>query len=81
MNTETQDIELITHYPLEYAQEAMVLLRRLRAMKLQSQESFPALQDALNDSQNVFQVISSLERIAFPNQPETYSDLEIGEQE
>ena len=69
---EIPDIQLIAQYPLELAQEAMILLRRLQSIKQQSQQVFPAQVNALEDVGSIYSVINSLQRVAFPDDPQAH---------
>ena len=46
---EVPDINLITHYPVQYAREATVILRRLSYLRLMTQNAPPSQYEALED--------------------------------
>ena len=54
------DIQLITHYPISYAKETFVILRRLAFLKLMVQNSPPSQQEALDDSKEFGEFIKNL---------------------
>jgi hypothetical protein len=60
---EVPDIALITQYPLDYATEAFVMLRRLSYMKLMMSETNPSQYLALEDVHTRQQVIETLTKI------------------
>lgn len=57
------DIALITQFPLDYATEAFVLLRRLTYMKLMMSETNPSQYLALEDVHSRLDVITRMSRI------------------
>jgi hypothetical protein len=60
---EVPDIALITQFPLDYAAEAFVMLRRLTYMKLMMSETNPSQYLALEDVHTRQQVIETLTKI------------------
>jgi hypothetical protein len=60
---EVPDIALITQFPLDYATEAFVMLRRLTYMKLMMSETNPSQYLALEDVHSRLDVITRLSRI------------------
>ena len=60
---EVPDIALITQFPLDYATEAFVMLRRLTYMKLMMSETNPSQYLALEDVHTRQQVIETLTEI------------------
>lgn len=57
------DIALITQYPLDYATEAFVMLRRLTYLKLMMSETNPSQYLALEDVHSRLDVITRLSKI------------------
>jgi hypothetical protein len=60
---EVPDIALITQFPLDYATEAFVMLRRLTYMKLMMSETNPSQYLALSDVHTRQEVIETLTKI------------------
>jgi hypothetical protein len=60
---EVPDIALITQFPLDYATEAFVMLRRLTYMKLMMSETNPSQYLALSDVHSRLDVIERLTAI------------------
>lgn len=57
---DVDDIQIITHYPITYAKETFVILRRLAFLKLMIQNSPPSQQEALDDSKEFGEFIKNL---------------------
>ena len=53
---EISDQEVVTTFPLEYALEAQVLLRRLEYLKLYAQDPPKSLLQALDDVEDIYDV-------------------------
>jgi len=57
-----EDIQLISHYPITYAREAFVLLRRLAYLKLMMQNATPSQCEAFDDTKDFEDVVINLIR-------------------
>ena len=55
-----EDIQLISHYPITYAREAFVLLRRLAFLKLMMQNVPPSQSEAFDDTKDFEDVVTNL---------------------
>ena len=55
-----EDIQLISHYPITYAREAFVLLRRLAFLKLMMQNVPPSQSEAFDDIKDFEDVVTNL---------------------
>jgi hypothetical protein len=54
------DLNIITHYPIQYAKEMFYLTRRIAYLKMMMQSVPPSQTVALNDSSSIFEVIRHL---------------------
>jgi len=55
-----EDIQLVSHYPIAYAREAFVLLRRLAFLKLMMQNVPPSQIEAFDDTKDFEDVVTNL---------------------
>ena len=76
---EVPDIALITQFPLDYATEAFVMLRRLTYMKLMMSETNPSQYLALEDVHTRQQVIDRLTEID-PSTSSCFTAMEAEQQ-
>jgi hypothetical protein len=56
----TDDIHLISHYPIEYAREAFVLIRRLAYLKLMTQKVSPSQSEVFDDVRDLQDLVTNL---------------------
>jgi hypothetical protein len=56
----TDDIHLISHYPIEYAREAFVLIRRLAFLKLMTQNVPPSQAEVFDDVRDLQDLVTNL---------------------
>ena len=57
---DVDDIQLITHYPIKYAKETFVILRRLAFLKLMITDAPLSQHDALSDCRDFDEYVESL---------------------
>ena len=55
-----EDIQLISHYPITYAREAFVLIRRLAFLKLMMQNVPPSQCEVFDDVKDLQDLITNL---------------------
>ena len=55
-----EDIQLISHYPISYAREAFVLIRRLAFLKLMMQNVPPSQCEVFDDVRDLQDLVTNL---------------------